>query len=478
MKKKKILLWVLIPLISALLIAGIVIGTVMSCAPKSDGTNTPVEPGPEDPPVVDPPVVDPPHVHKWVWTYTPSEHYQYCTDDFETRNRGPHEYSNNEDNICNVCEYERKMPTKQDKIEVEFDEDGNAKIGGLKDSTVTDLVISGTVTDPSGKEVDVVEISEGAFQANNGLKSVTVLEGIKIIGKNAFLNCSELESVWLPKTVELIDPEAFRNCKSLKTIIIDIENPHYMGVYNCIIRIADKCLIIGCNGSEIPTRSDSSGYIVTSIGDGAFYGSGIAEIVIPSNITKIGAHAFQNCTSLAKFTCLDGVTQIPDNTFKDCTALNTLILSDGITEIGANAFDGCTSLENITLPTDLAIIREYAFRGCSSLENVTLNEGLVTIAGSAFRSCTSLESITLPSTIRGIGTGAFAGCTHLTSIIYAGTEDEWQENVRTASGWKPDGVEVTFTQPDEENPDIGDSGNTDSGNGDDNGGSENSGTDN
>ena len=456
MKKKDIFFWTFVGLIIAFLIFAVIFTPIQACNKKSDGPNTPVEPGPVDPPE---------HKHEsWIWQTTPAEHWQYAScHPTVTTPREPHVYDGDEDKICNICEYERKLPTKQDKIEVEIGEDGNASIGGLKDSTVTDLVISGTVTDSNGKEVDVVEISEGAFEANNGLKTVTILDGVKIIGKNAFLNCSELESVWLPQTVEYIDPEAFRNCKSLKSIIIDVNNPVYMGVYNCIIRIEDKCLIIGCNGSEIPTRTNSSGYIVTSIGDGAFYGSGIKEIIIPGNIEKIGAHAFQNCTSLTKFTCLDGVNKISEHTFNNCTSLISVTLSDNITQIEANAFYGCTKLESITLPKNLTIIREYAFRGCTSLKDVTLNEGLITIAGSAFRDCTSLQSITLPSSIRAIDNAAFGGCTRLTEIIYAGTQEAWNENVRTSSGWKPEGVEVTFKSPAEENPDAGDSGNTGSG---------------
>ncbi|MCH5148460.1 MAG: leucine-rich repeat domain-containing protein [Clostridiales bacterium] len=458
-KKKKILFWVLVPLISALIIAGIVIGSVMSCAPKSGGPNTPVEPGPDDP-VDDPPIVDPPHQHKWVWTYTTTEHWQYCADDFLTQNRDSHEYRNSEDTVCKVCGYVRKLPTKQENMDIEFDEDGNAKIGGAKE-TIEDLVIPGTVKTPDGKEVDVVEISEEAFRHNNNLNTLTILDGVKKICKDAFSNCSNLKEIYIPKTVTDIDPQAFQTCQSLTTIIIDTQNTVYMSISNCIIKIEDRCLIIGCNGSTIPTRKSGSDYIVTSIGDGAFYGSGIKEIAIPSNITEIGSHAFHDCKSLTKFTYLAGVTQIRESTFSNCTSLTTVIFNDGITEIGANAFDGCTSLDNLTLPATLTIIKDYVFRGCSSLNNITLNEGLVTIAGSAFRDCTGLESITLPSTIRAIGLGAFSGCTHLTEIVYAGTEDEWQANVVTGNDWKPNNVEVSFTEPDEEdNHDTGDSGDT------------------
>ena len=450
MNKKKVLFWVLIPLISALLIAGIVIGSVMSCAPKSGGPNTPVEPGPDDPPVDDPPVVDPPpHEHQWMWTYTPTEHYQYCGADSEIRNKGPHEYANEEETVCKYCGYVRKLPTKQEDMEVEFDEDGNAKIGGAT-GTINDLVISGTVKDPDGNDVDVVEITEEAFKDNNDLHSLTILDGVKEIGRDAFSGCSMLESVWLPKTVEYIHPQAFQTCKNLKSIIIDENNPVYMSIYNCIIKIDDKCLIIGCKGSTIPTRTDGSQYLVTSIGEYAFCGSGIQKIEITNNISEIGAHAFDDCTSLTEFTCLESVTQIHQYTFNGCTALTDVVLGDGITAIGQNAFFECTALESIVFPKNLETIGQYAFKGCTSLKEITFNDALTGIDKYAFIGCTALESITLPASILGIGSLAFAGCNKLTSIIYEGTQEQWAK-VRTEAGWKPDGVEVTFAADSNEN---------------------------
>lgn len=424
MKKKNVTFWVFVSLIIAFLIFAVIFVPIKACSNKpgnsANDENEGKDPGGD---------VDPPHKHgPWLWSFNSVQHWQYaeCHPTMTTE-REAHKFADYLDpsdskqkERCTDCSYTRLIPTSQDDMQVEFDDDGNASIGGLQDENITDLVISGTVTDSDGNEKQVDSIKEGAFKDKAGLKSVTIYDGVKEIGKDAFANCSELTSVNLPKTISYIDPEAFKNCRKLETIIIDVENPYYMGIFNCIIRVEDRCLIVGCKGSTIPTRIDSNGqFVVTSIGDGAFYGSGITEIDIPNNITSIGREAFKN-SSIVTVTGLEGVTQMRESAFNDCTKLTSITLPDKITEIVDNAFDGCSSLEKVTVPAGVTIIRDYAFRGCSSLKSVTLNEGLITIAGSAFRGCSSLGSVTIPSTIKIINMGAFLDCISLTSVTIGG----------------------------------------------------------
>ena len=55
--------------------------------------------------------------------------------------------------------------------------------------------------------------------------------------------------------------------------------------------------------------------------------------VFPDGITKIGPHAFENCTSLTSITIPDSVTQIEYHAFSDCTSLRSIIIPDGVTYI-------------------------------------------------------------------------------------------------------------------------------------------------
>lgn len=61
----------------------------------------------------------------------------------------------------------------------------------------------------------VTEIAPHAFAGNNSIRTVTVAEGVRTIGKFAFSECSQLASVVLPDSVELIDNACFSFCVNL-----------------------------------------------------------------------------------------------------------------------------------------------------------------------------------------------------------------------------------------------------------------------
>ena len=60
----------------------------------------------------------------------------------------------------------------------------------------------------------------GKFRMCTSLKALTIHNGLKKIGGNAFYSCTSLESVSLPATLSFIDSAAFSNCGSLKSIVI------------------------------------------------------------------------------------------------------------------------------------------------------------------------------------------------------------------------------------------------------------------
>jgi hypothetical protein len=62
---------------------------------------------------------------------------------------------------------------------------------------------------------------------------------------------------------------------------------------------------------------------VTSIEQGAFYGTGLTSLML-LGVTSIGNYAFQNCTSLTSVTIPGGITNIGDSAFRDCTKLTSV----------------------------------------------------------------------------------------------------------------------------------------------------------
>ena len=155
---------------------------------------------------------------------------------------------------------------------------------------------------------------------------------------------------------------------------------------------------------EDGTIIEGSDHTITGIADasgsseGAFANTNITSITIPEGFEKIGAYAFNRCSSLTSVT-------IPSS----------------VTSIGRAAFYGCSSLTSITIPDSVTSIGSYAFQDCSSLTSVTIGEGVTSIGSWAFYYCRSLTSINIPDSVTSIGEWAFYNCTSLTEINFNAT---------------------------------------------------------
>ena len=156
---------------------------------------------------------------------------------------------------------------------------------------------------------------------------------------------------------------------------------------------------------------------VTSIGASAFNRcSSLTSITIPTSVTSIGKHAFYGCTSLTGVEIPAGVTSIGEYAFNGCSSLTSIVIPDGVTRIGSLTFTDCTSLMSVTIPTSVTSIGSSAFSWCTSLTDITIPASVTSIGSSAFRNCTSLTGFTIPAGVTGIEKYTFYGCTSLASI--------------------------------------------------------------
>jgi hypothetical protein len=205
-------------------------------------------------------------------------------------------------------------------------------------------------------------------------------------------------------------------------------------------------------GLNVVIPAMTNGYLVTSIGDGAFEGpSGITNVTIPNSVTSIGDYAFHFCYGLTSVTIPDSVTSIGVAAFLNCSRLTSVIIGNSVTNIGDFAFDNCRSLASVTIPNSVTSIGTYAFAYCNGLTSInvdaanpayssmngvlfdkaqatllqfpgglggsyTIPNSVTSIATNAFAFCTSLTSVTLPNSIINIGDAAFLDCISLTSV--------------------------------------------------------------
>ncbi len=94
-----------------------------------------------------------------------------------------------------------------------------------------------------------------------------------------------------------------------------------------------------------------------------------------------------------------------------------VVVPDNVTEIGARAFEDNTALVSVTVRGGIVGIGCCAFCNCVNLKHVYINEGtfLKTIGRSAFYNCKNLESFTVPDNTEEIGEDAFYRCSKLST---------------------------------------------------------------
>ena len=341
--------------------------------------------------------------------------------------------------------------------------------GKVKDKELLDLVISHCGDDSWGSVVNW-------FVRKTKLKTVTIPNGVKRIGKRAFYMCGTLTSVTIPNNVTSIGGWAFVGCVGLTSVTIPdgvtsigervffFSGLTSVTIPDSVTSIASNAFsgcneiiqtengvsyvndwVIGCNTSftSVQLREWTRG-----IADNAFSGcSGLKSITIPDSLTSIGKYAFSGCSGLTSVTIPDSVTSIGRSAFSGCSGLTSVTIPDSVTSIGDWAFDGCSGLTSITIPfvgekmdgtgntrfdhifgidvpdsleevviTGGASIGDWAFSGCSGLKSITIPDSLTSIGRGAFDGCSGLKRVSIPDGVTSIGWGVFSGCSGLTSI--------------------------------------------------------------
>lgn len=236
---------------------------------------------------------------------------------------------------------------------------------------------------------EVTEIGDSAFESCDSLRKVILNNGLMAIGKNAFFDCTSLEKVFIPKSVALIGEGAFANCATLLELSVDLGNNRYCSLDNCIIDKQNKSIIAGCKNSTI--SKDNS--LVRRIGNSAFYGCvELNNISIPSNIESIGEFAFF-ATGLLQIYFEDGLRIIETGAFQDCHKLYSMTLPNSLEIIGDKAFKSCLGIRILEIPMHVKRIGNYAFYDCACIETVKIPQSVMDMGCWVFYDCNALEEI-------------------------------------------------------------------------------------
>ncbi len=279
---------------------------------------------------------------------------------------------------------------------------------------------------PAGVDQIQFTVIEVASFGGRDITSVTFPAGLQKIGEQAFLNCKKLTGdIVIPDSVTYLGNGAFSGCTALNGKLVLGK-----GLTKIKMSTFSSCAFTGT--LTIPSN-------ITAIGAYAFQDCKgfTGDLTIPAAVKSIGYDAFKNCSGFdgtlhllcteakrdgrtfsgcSGFTGLEiaeGITGIGYEEFYGCKGLTgTLKLPESITSFEYSCFRGCTGLTGtLVIPSKVTIIDSRAFNGCTGFTSLTLPEGLLEVEDSAFEGCTGLTgTLNLPSTLTEVGDSAFLKC--------------------------------------------------------------------
>ncbi len=285
------------------------------------------------------------------------------------------------------------------------------------DTSATPIVFSITVENLSTERTLTVTLTDTiASETPNLLKTITTTSG-------AYTNGD----------IITLDPQGETNDTVQFTLTLSVEDKNTSlsnASFGYDLQLFDV--------SVAPEPPELTGFTFTTSGsEGTLtsYTGSEANVVIPSSfsildgkyvegsdyiVTAIGDRAFYNCTSMTNITIPEGVTSIGDEAFYNCYALTEVNFGEDsqLASIGEVAFYKCTSMTNITIPEGVTRIGQHAFNSCSALTEVNFGADslLKSIGGFAFNLCSNLTSIIIPKRVTSIGSDAFGSCYALAEV--------------------------------------------------------------
>ena len=264
---------------------------------------------------------------------------------------------------------------------------------------------------------DTIErIGDSAFERchRSNLMLPNIPANLEYVGENAFYRTG-LKSFYIPEHLSHIGSKAFGDCAFLTEFIVDPFNFSFSEYDGVLMNIDETEIVAYPSGKNDPFSFPTT---ITSIGDGAFCGSQVAQVVLPESVTHVGKDAFSFCSYLESIVFPNGVTEIAEGVFESSFKLYNFEYPSGITSIGARAFKD-TGVISVNLPSGVTSIGDEAFSECA-LYSLSLNEGLKTIGRRAFKYTRNLSSVTFPSTLETIGDEAFSRCAFTSAILNEG----------------------------------------------------------
>jgi len=249
----------------------------------------------------------------------------------------------------------------------------------------------------------VKTINEGAFLECVELKRAVFGEELSVIGASAFAKCSKLKKINLPDKVKTVKKNAFYQCVSLTSAVLG-EHVSSIGSY----------AFSGCKKLKNAELSDR----LKKIDTGAFYGNKkLSAIALPASLSAISGNVFVGCKELNEISVAeenksyyaeDGMLFNKSGTklIAYPSAEGDVSIPSEVTQIGAQAFQE-SMINTVTIPENVVRIEKGAFLNCKELLWVSFQSNEIVLPADVkdddntsiaiFYGCFSLQTISAPA---------------------------------------------------------------------------------
>ncbi len=334
-------------------------------------------------------------------------HWRECLVCKQRLEYAPHSMSGD---LCTVCKY---STVGTQSLQYKFEDGNTYTVTGIAGTIPAQVVIPENYLG-----YPVTAIGEGAFRDQQTIESVVLPANLTEIGGKAFSGCRRLTSLLIPAKVTSIGGGAFEGCSSLASITVEPANPMYSSQEGILF---DKSVTKFIHVPAALTGKVTLPSAFTELPNGVYSGhTGITEVVLHGQVTKIDELALRGCTGLEQLVVPANVVSIGKSALEGCTSLNRLVLprmwQDDVTEPlydptisswNGNSFIGYLfgtvsyydnknkvpdSLKTIEF-TGGTSIKKYLLYGCKGLERVILPATVTEIDTSAFDGCSSLKAV-------------------------------------------------------------------------------------
>lgn len=280
-----------------------------------------------------------------------------------------------------------------------------------------------------GTNIDGVSLTIGdeAF-VRSGIKTLVLGAKITEIGDSVFARSLVTSVNFNDLKITKISNYMFDLCSKLATVVMNDNttiNTVGEGAFKeTIITSFDFTNILSIGESafesatELAQDIDLGSQINVTIGDKAFYKSGITGLKLGVKVIKLGNEAFSETDITSANLAGLNITSISDSFFANCSQLVTVTINDKIRTIGEGAFTGTAiiDIDFLAVATALEQIKDSAFESCEQMTSATIPNTVSFVGGAAFKGCKKLATVTWSTGANVINKETFSGCNMLTSF--------------------------------------------------------------